>query len=284
MSSEQRPDILARWVAAVVARVARHSRAVLLAALVLTLAACRVAYTDLDYHTQRNDLLSADKPCQQRWQKFLDAFGDDDDMVVVAEGANRARMAAALDAIAAKLKERPDLFDRVFHKVDLTHLRDRAILHLPPDQLQAVATRLERMEPLLGAIAPVAWRMLSVQSLLGNAALSLEARAAGRDLSAADRDLLAQLPAVAASATATLRDPAAYRNPWGLDSRQDDQLATPQYLFTPDGTLALLTCRPRKAAESFTPAKEANASLRAILAEVAPQYPGIALGLTGLPV
>ncbi|HVL11951.1 MAG TPA: MMPL family transporter, partial [Gemmata sp.] len=47
---------------------------------------------------------------------------------------------------------------------------------------------------------------------------------------------------------------------------------------------ALLTCRPRKAAESFTPAKEANASLRAILAEVAPQYPGIALGLTGLPV
>jgi hopanoid biosynthesis associated RND transporter like protein HpnN len=284
MSLEPRPDFLARCVAGVVAWVARHPRAVLVVALVLTLAACRVAYTDLDYHTQRNDLLGADKPCQQRWQKFLDAFGDDDDMVVVAEGTDRDRMAAALDAVAAKLKERPDLFDRVFHKVDLRHLRDRAILHLPPDQLDAVAARLDRMGPLLGPVAPVSWRMLSAQSLLGNAALSLEAQAAGRELSPADRDLLAQLPAVASSAADTLREPEHYRNPWRLGSRRDDQLAVPQYFFTPDGSLALLTCRPRKAAQSFTPAKEANAAMRAVLAEVAPRFPGVSLGLTGLPV
>ncbi|HSQ57285.1 MAG TPA: hypothetical protein VLM40_16305, partial [Gemmata sp.] len=142
MSSELRPDILARCVAGLVAWVARHPRVVLVLATALTVAACRVAYTDLDYHTQRNDLLSAAKPCQQRWQKFLDAFGDDDDMVVVAEGSDRTSMTAALDAVAAKLKERPDLFDRVFHKVDLRHIRDRAILHLPPDQLEAIAARL----------------------------------------------------------------------------------------------------------------------------------------------
>src|SRR4051812_44923073 len=106
MSSENCPDWLARCVAALVAWVVRRPRTVLAAALAVTIASVFAAYTDLEYHTQRNDLLSADKPCQQRWQKYLDAFGDDDDLVVVAEGADRERMKAALDAVAAKLKQR----------------------------------------------------------------------------------------------------------------------------------------------------------------------------------
>jgi hopanoid biosynthesis associated RND transporter like protein HpnN len=257
---------------------------------VVTVLAVHVAYARLEYHTQRNDLLSADKPCQQRWQRYLDAFGSDDDLVVVAEGADREKMKAALDAVAERLKQRPDLFDRVFHKVDLGHVRDRALFHLPPDQLEAIAARLGRMSLLLGPAGPVAWRMLSVQSLLGNAALALEAQRAGRELSPADRDLLAQLPAVTESAAAALRDPAAYRNPWDLTpanperERRGAELSTPQYLFTADGSLALLTCRPKEATESFTPAKGASDTVRAILADVAPRFAGVSLGLTGLPV
>jgi hopanoid biosynthesis associated RND transporter like protein HpnN len=269
MRSESRPDILARAVAGAVAAVARHPRAVLAAALALTVASVAVACLRLGYHTQRNDLLSAGKPCQQRWQKYLDAFGNDDDLVVVAEGTDPDRMKAALDAVAEGLKRRPDLFDRVFHTVDLTPLRDRAILHLPADELDAVAARVGRMEPLLGPLGPVAWRMLSVQSLLGGAA--------------ADPDLLAQLPAVLASAAAAVRDSAAYRNPWVVSAGGRDALSAPRYLFTPDGSLALLTCRPRTTA-SFTPAREANAAARAVLADVGPRFPGVSLGLTGLPV
>jgi len=292
--SAKHPDLLARAVAGVVAFVARHPWAVLALTVLVSAVAVQRAYSQLGYHTQRNDLLSADKPCQQRWQRYIDAFGDDDDMVVVAEGTNHPQMQAALDAVAVKVKEHPEQFDRVFHKVDLSHLRDRALLHLPPEQLEAISTRLERMAPLLGSVGPVAWRMLSIESLLGDAALALEARHSGREVTAADLDLLAQLPAIANSAAATLRNPEAYRNPWALtlvngdrqpaSGEQMELLARPQYFFTPDGSLALLTCRPKKAAESFTPAKEANAAMRAILAEVSPQFPGVSLGLTGLPV
>jgi uncharacterized protein len=290
MSSEHHPDFLARRVAGVVAWIAHHPWVVLIHAVLLTTVAVRTAYTDLEYHTQRNDLLSADKPCQQRLQKFIDTFGDDDDMVVVAEGTDREMMKAALDAVAEKVKQRPELFDRVFYRVDLRHLRDRAILHLPAEQLDAIAAHLDRMEPLLGPVGPVAWQMLSTQALLANAVPALEARAAGRELSAADRDLLAQLPAVASSAAATLREPENYRNPWALTAnppgadQQGDQLLTPQYFFTPDGSLALFTCRPKKEAGSFTPAKGANDAMRAILSEVTPQFPSVSLGLTGLPV
>ncbi len=292
MSLETRPACLARNLAGFVAWIARHPQAVLGAALAFTLAAVFVALTRLEYHTQRNDLLSPDKPCQKRWQRYLDTFGDDDDMVVVAEGTDRARMTAAVEAVAERVTARSDLFDRVFYKVDLRHVRDRAILHLPADQLEAIRTRTDRMEPLLGPVWPVAWRMLSVQSLLTSASLALEARAAGHEPSPADRDLLAQLPAVAASAADTLADPAKYRNPWALTgdagttpvARQEDPLAVPQYFFTPDGSLALFTCRPKKTAGSFTPAKEAGAAMRTILDEVGPRFPDVSLGLTGMPV
>jgi hopanoid biosynthesis associated RND transporter like protein HpnN len=303
MSAECRQDFLARSVIGVVAWIVRHPWLVLAVATLLTGAAVQVAYDRLAYHTQRNDLLSPDKPCQQRWQKYIDAFGDDDEMVVVIEGKSRERMIAAVDNVAAQVKERPDLFDRVFYRVDLQSIRNRAILHLPADQLRSIRNRLDRMEPLLGPVAPVAWRMLSLQSLLASSEVALESQAAGRALSPADQDLLAQLPTVLASATDTLRDPAAYRNPWNLTSADTtgnpeassagkkaapldsaDALFAPQYFFTPDGSLALFTCRPKKATDSFTPAKEANATLREILAAVGPNYPDLALGLTGIPV
>jgi hopanoid biosynthesis associated RND transporter like protein HpnN len=244
----------------------------------------------MEYHTQRNDLLSADKPCQQRRQHYLDTFGDDDDMVVVAEGNDPDKIKAALDAVAQELKARPELFDRVFHKVDLRHLRDRALLHLPIEELEATAGRIERMSPLLGPVAPIAWRKLSTQTLLGYGARALEAQHRGEELSLSDRDLLAQLPAVASCAAHTVRDPETYRDPWGLPAASHISptdkaaLELPRYFFTPDSTLAMLTCRPKKAAQSFTPAKEANAAMRAILAEVEPRFAGVTLGLTGLPV
>ncbi|MFO0796882.1 MAG: MMPL family transporter [Gemmataceae bacterium] len=281
------PDRLTRLVAAVVAAVSRRPRLTLAVCLSLAAASVALAATRLDYRTQRNDLLSADKPGQQRWQRYLDAFGEDDDMVVVAEGPDRARMAAALDAVAERLKQRPELFDRVFHRTDLRGLHDRALLFLSTDQIAAVKARVERMEPLLGSLSSLAWQRLNLSSLLASATVALESES---EPGPADADLLAQMPAVARAAAATLRDPAAYRNPWAVagprtaDRDDERRLTEPQYNLTPDGSLCVLLCRPRTAGQSFTPAKEANEALRAILAEVGPTFPDVKLGLTGLPV
>ncbi|MBN9119957.1 MAG: MMPL family transporter [Planctomycetes bacterium] len=331
MRPDEHADRLARITTALVAWVARRPRAVLFACFVLAAGAVALSYAKLEYHTQRNDLLSADKACQKRWQKYLDAFGDDDDMVVVAEGTDREQMKAALDDVAAEVRKRPELFDRTFHRADLRPLADRALLYLPPEQIEAIRDRVGRMDPLLGDFGPLAWKKISAQSLLGNGGVALEKRAAGRELTAAERDLIALLPTIVSSAAATVRDPAAYRSPWAVseenpspqppppegegeknlrnaatspDAREAthagapsppggggwgrgsslSQLTEPQYFFTPDGSLAMLTCRPKKVAESFTPAKEANEAMRAILADVSARHPHVQLGLTGLPV
>jgi hopanoid biosynthesis associated RND transporter like protein HpnN len=282
------PCRTARAITILVNGVCRRPWLVLAVCLLSVAAAAWLAATRLEYHTQRNDLVSAETDGQKRWNRYLDAFGDDDDLVVVIRGDDRERMKAAADCVAARLSARPDLFDRVFHQVDLRPLKPRSLLYLSTTEIAAINRRLDGMAPLLGPLAPVSWRALSTPALLAQANVALEAKAAGRALSAADRDLLDQLPAVLDAATATLRDPAGYTNPWALGNRRDPEaealLTEPQYFFTPDGRLAMVLARPKKAVQSFTPAKEAAEAARRILADVRRDFPCLDFGLTGLPV
>src|SRR5438132_77536 len=91
--------------------------------------------TRLEYRTGRSDLISPDKDYQQRWRQYLAEFGDDDDIVVVVQGADKQRMRQGLETLAAAVKQQPDLFDRLFYKVELQGLRDRALLYLPTEQI-----------------------------------------------------------------------------------------------------------------------------------------------------
>src|SRR5687768_13306525 len=100
------PSRTAGALAALVAAVGRRPWAVLAACLAGVVAAGWVAATRLEYHTQRNDLLAAEKDCQKRWHRYLDAFGDDDDLVAVIRGDDPGRMKAAADAVAGKLAAR----------------------------------------------------------------------------------------------------------------------------------------------------------------------------------
>ncbi len=276
------PGRLARALAAVVAGVVRVPALVVAVGLVLVALAGWLAAERLQYRTQRNDLISAEKECQKRWQRYLDEFGDDDDLIVVVRGGDRERMSAATETIARRLQERPELFDRVFHKVDLRNLYSRSLFYLSHDELKTVEQRLDGMDPLLGRFGAIGWQTLSLQALLVQASFAQQSS----HPSTADRDLLATLPKLLDSANRTLENPSAYVNPWQVADQQDraNELRVPQQFFTPDGKLALVLARPVKESQSFTPVRTACVAARAILDEARGEFPDLDFGLTGLPV
>lgn len=268
--------------AAIVGLVVRAPWLVLVLGFTSVGASVGIALWHLEYRTQRNDLLAADKACQVRWQRYLDAFGDDDDLVVVVRGTNRSRMILAADRIAEHLKKRPQLFDRVFHEVDLRNLYSRSLFFLSFDELRMVQQRLDGMDPLLGRYGNLGWQTLSLQALLAQATIAQKSVKP----SAADRDLLAMLPTLLDSAAATLEQPQNYRSPWQVTNQRDraDELRESQHFFTPDGRLALVLARPVKESQSFTPVRTACEAARAILVEARTEFPDLDFGLTGLPV
>jgi hopanoid biosynthesis associated RND transporter like protein HpnN len=281
--------LIPRCLVSFVAACCRRPWAVGVASLAIAAISATVFYTRLEYRTQRSDLMSPHKDYQERWRAYLREFGDDDDMVVVVEGGDRDRMTAALEHLAGEVRSRPQQFERLFYTVDLRHVRDRALLFLPAEQIRSINENLQRMAMLLyGPTASLAWQNVTIRSLLSEA----RARAGKIDpstpLAAADEQFLTQLLAVVRSASAFLTDPARYQNPWDsllpCQPQQADLLSAPQYFFSADGGLAFLLVRPVKEAESFTPALASVQMMRGLVAETRERFPDLDLGLTGMPV
>lgn len=298
MVSEQNPphehSVVRRLLHGLVSVVCRYPLCVLLVSLALAGTSIWAAATRLQYKTQRNDLVSPHKEQQQRWREYLAEFGDDDDIVVVVKGTDRPRMEKALEALAARVQARPDLFDRLFYKVDLRSLRNRALLFLSTEEIQSIQHHLNDMGQLL-KYGGISWRLLTLSSLLQEAVQRTATMKQAAPLTASDEEFLTQLWYITRNAKDVIVDPDKYKTPWGsLLSRppeQKDLLAEPQYFFSeaPSGsesgeTLAFLLVRPVKEQGSFTYALKSVTAIRDIVAQTRPDYLGVEFGVTGLPV
>ena len=189
--------------------------------------------------------------------------------------------------IAAEVRKRPTLFDRLFYKVDLRALQDRSLLYLPSDQIEQIQNNLKRMSLLLD-LGPIAWRELTLFRLLHEARDRAGKIEPGKPLRLADQQLFDQLLAVAGSAKSTLDNPAGYKNPWHSllpsSPEQSDLMAAPQYFFSGDGKLAFLLARPIETARSFTADQDSVNGMGEIVAAMRSTYPEFSFGMTGLPV
>jgi hopanoid biosynthesis associated RND transporter like protein HpnN len=286
-AQSQPASAVGRSLSGLVESVYRCPRLVLTVSLIVCAVSVYAACTRLEYRTQRTDLVSPNKDYQQRWRQYLAEFGDDDDIVVVVKGVNGDRMRQALDALALQVQQQPERFDRLFYKVDLRSLHDRALLFLSTEEIGQVQANLKSMSPLL-EVGPVGWGFFTLHRLVHEARDRAGKIAPDRPLSIADDQFLTQLLAISRSATQFLGKAAEYQNPWhsllAQPSEQRDLLAEPQYFFSGDGSLAFLLARPVKEEGSFTAAQNSVQAMRGIMASVATSFPELELGLTGLPV
>ncbi len=287
-------SVVCRLLVGLVSFVCRHPWPVLLLSLTVAGASVWAAATRLQYKTQRDDLVSPNKEYQRRWRAYLNEFGDDEDIVVVVKGSDRPQMKQALEALAARVRGRADLFDRLFYKVDLRSLRNRALLFLSQEEIQAIRSHLDDMGQLLKH-GWISWKLLTLTSLLHEAEQRADRIKPGEPLNPGDEVFFTQLSNIARNAKEVVSDPDKYKTPWGsLMARppeQKDLLAEPQFFFSdPPGsaatgeTLAFLLVRPVKEQGSFTYAANSVSAIRAMVEETKPEYPSVEFGVTGLPV
>src|SRR5262249_10665813 len=174
MRTEHAPEaaLIPRLLAGLAGVSFRHPRLVLLVTLVTCGLALWYTQQKLTCETHRNDLIGKNKDYYKRWEQYVSEFGDDDDMVVVIQGAPRDRIVEALEALAGDIRQQPTLFDRLFYKADLRCLRNRALLFLPTEQIRQIQDQLQGMAlllepPVLGGLDPLfGWRQLTLQQLL----------------------------------------------------------------------------------------------------------------------
>src|SRR4051812_23738824 len=139
MQAERTPhaddSLLAAPLLAVTEWSLRAPATVLVAACALALLAVAITINGLTFKTSRLDLLNPRSEYNQRWLAYLAEFGDRDDACVVLRAERKADLTAAIDDLAAHLRQEPQFFDSVFYRRDLSRLKEKALHYLPHEQL-----------------------------------------------------------------------------------------------------------------------------------------------------
>jgi uncharacterized protein len=253
-------------------------------ALAVALTVVSVAYTwqHLSYRTSRLDLLNPESDYNRLWIDYINEFGEEDDAVVVVEGASREHVVPVLEEISATLAREDRLFHAVLHGVDLGKIRAKGLHYLSPEELLGIEQFLDSVSPI---IDEGAWSRLNLGRLLTDVNERLEAAAAQPD--AVNPAFIArEAERLTDCMLATLTQKERYRSPWPEMPQSFATLSelNAEYLLTKDGTLGFVLLRLALDDGGFARNSQAVDALRELLAQVNARHPDIKIGLTGLPV
>ena len=248
-------------------------------ALALAMSACYLTATRLGYQTSRMDLLNPKSSYNRLWIEYIKEFGDEDDAVVVVEGAGREQVVPVLQELSQALAREDRLFHAVLHEVDLGKIRSKGLHYLSPDELLGVEQFLNELGPILGGD----WSPLNLGNMAGGITRQIELTARDPAHSGAARDKLQRLTG---SLTESLGQRRRYQSPWPEMPSSFAILSelNSEYLLTKQGQLGFVLLRLARGEDHFNHCTEATDALRALIAQTEARHPNVKIGLTGLPI
>ncbi len=231
----------------------------------------------LGFRTSRLDLLNPESGYNRLWIEYINEFGDEDDAVVVVQGANRDEVVPVLEEISRMLVREDQLFHAVLHEVDLSQIRRKGLHYLSTDELHGIERFLAKTDPIVEGD----WAQLNLGNITADICRRLEN--GSPEVRSATQ---AELGRVAESLLQTLTQRGHYQSPWpGMPNLVStlSELGS-EYLLTKEGRLGFVLLRLAGDKESFAHNTQAIEELRKLIAQVEARHPETRVGLTGLPV
>ena len=253
--------------------------------LLVVLAIAAVGYTvhSLTFKTNRADLIDPSAPFHQRWIHYTQTFGDDSDLVVVIEGDDPNRLKEALNDLGERMKRETDLFTNVLYKVEPGRLREKGLQYLSPVQLEAGLNELRRLRPIVQGN----WNLLKLDSLFARFQFQISDRDQA-DAGEALQPLLDHAQLLTSSMNRSLENPDDFSSPWPqlnwVERQMQDEAHEVVYLMNKQGTMGYLKAFSVEESDGFTGATQSIDRLRELVDEVSVSYPGLKIGITGIPV
>jgi uncharacterized protein len=244
------------------------------------LALAGVLYTTqrLKLDMNREHLVGATLRQQRAYLQYRKEFPRGEELVVVVQSGRRERNGQFVERLAARVAGEPNLFTNLFYKADLAALGPKALLLLPPGDLEDLQQALARYHQMLQEFT----QATNLDSFFG--LVSKQFRTAPSAGPAATESLLRCLPflqSLLLQARQSVLRPGIPPSP-GVQALLADAHRAGQsiYLALDEGRVYLLTVQPK--GEALAP--QAIQELRRLIGETQFEVPGVNVGLTGDPV
>lgn len=255
----------------------RNPWPVLLVALLLAILSIVYTTQKLEFLTGRDDLMPKHAPFQQDYQAYRAAFGDQEEIAVVVEGADPALVSRFSDALYARLMQEKRQFLEVLYPGGMPYFRQNGLLFMPLEQLQAMEHTLAMAGPVLQAIAADP----SIQTMF----TSLTSQIDDYLLHPAS-DKLQRLNFMLGILDKGFSGFDGKNSAISMDAFLSGSSDGKPSMLENAGRQQVLAIRPLKEADSFVPAEQAIKKVRQELAilKQKPEFKGITAGITGVPV
>ena len=268
------PSFAARILGSLAAGVCKHPKAFLLPQILLFFASVFYTVQNLEFHTDRNALVDADKPYHRNYLDYKANFDGEDDIVAVVESGDAEKNRQFVERLGARLNAEPELFSGVFYKGDLKKLGRKALFFPKEDSvIQRMGEQIRKARPMLETFQ----RVNSLESLLNevNRQFRISSKESGN---ASLTNALPALRRILSQANAAL---SRRGNPPSPDAETlfnpAPEALRKKYLTLAEGKIYLLTARPTTPERK----KEAIVRLRELTAGVQSEVPGVNVGVTG---
>ena len=254
--------------------VCKYPKAFLLPQILLFFASVFYTVKNLEFHTDRNALVDADKPYHRNYLDYKARFDSEDDVIAVVESEDAEKNRQFVERLGARLDAEPELFSGVFYKGDLKRLGRKALFFPKEDSvIQTMREQIRKARPILEAFQ----RVNSLESLINE--VNRQFRTASKE--SENTALASALPAlqrILSQADAALSRQGVPPSPDAETLFNPDQEALrKKYLTFAEGKIYLVTARPAASDRK----KEAVARFRELTAAVQAEVPGVNVGVTG---
>lgn len=261
---------------------------IVLLSVIAAAASIYYAATHLKFSGNPNDLLRSDATFHQRYLQYTHEFRAEEDYVVVVAGNEFDRNREAVEWIAGELLKQPDLFKKVFYKMDLSKLTERGLLFLEVPQLKEIETNIGDFIKMMGKDK----FNLDLNSLLEVAAIKFDPKYMRQEENQAGLDTFAEEFAQSLNALAdrlegkTSLKPARFGDFMAKNAAAGDmekQQALHEYLSLDDGRILLIQIPSPSEEASFGDHQYVIKPIKDIIEAARKKFPGLEIGLTGEP-
>ena len=274
----EEPSLLARPLSAVARLVTRYPLPTVALAIAVALLSVALAGNRLGFRTSRLDLLNPESGYNRLWVEYINEFGEEDDAVVVVQGASRAEVVPVLHEVSQALTRESHLFNAVLHEVDLSRIRKKGLHYLEVEDLERIDTFLQEVGPVVQGD----WARMNVGNMVAGLLMRMEAAPEPAEQRAAEEELARLMESLAAS----LNRRGEYVSPWPQMPHLVATLSElgSEYILTNEGRLGFVLLRLASSKTAFDQSTESIEALRRLIAQIQARHPDVRIGLTGLPV
>ena len=274
-----------RWLRSWARFVVHRRQRLLWVSLLLVVAAGGLTATRLVIRNSTLDLIRKDSPVFQKYLAYMEEFDVRDEILVVLKSDDLKASRQAANALAERLKKDKGL-DRVYFRHDFSPMADRLLLLADEAQLTGIRRQMEELATLVKGNK----QALNLNGILGEASAKfndpyLRKSSNWQEFVPFIEEFVRNLQRLAKDLETPVEEVDGTKGLGELSEFEADLLKNEYLSLGEDGKTILMLLRPsREEQQSDTPFTKVIQRVRKTVQEFRPQYPGVAIGVTGEPV